>query len=280
MALIAAVPTPPQMEMPAAQWWFTVWLAVPLVVMLVIAIRKLRSGEGPLMLCCIAGGALASLWEAPVNLLGAMIYAEDGIWTAYEMFGRKIPVLIPIAYAWFVGGQAYYVLKAFEKGVSRDRVFKIWGVLFLVNLVIETPGLIAGVYEYYGNQPWDFWGFPFWYGWANPLAPMIAAAALLKLRPHFGRGLGQLGTIPVVFMSFGIGYAAVSLPLWWTLNDDSLGYGVTYAASLVTLALALFVLWVISVVVAPTGRESSPAGLPGSEPRPERQPGGRSLLNV
>jgi hypothetical protein len=252
------------MVMPSAQWWFTVWLAIPLVVMLVIAIGKIRSGEGPLMLYCIIGGGFASLWEATVNLLGTMIYAEKGIWTAYEMFGRKIPVLIPLAYAWFVGGQAYILYRLFERGVTRRGVYEIWGVLFLINIVIETPGLLAHVYKYYGNQPWDFWGFPFWYGWANPLAPMISAAAIYALRPHLEKGFRALAVIPIVFMSFGVAYAAISLPLWWTLNDTSLGYGVTYIASLVTLGLGLFVLWIISIVVAAEPK-AAPRGVPASE---------------
>jgi hypothetical protein len=262
-----AFPSAPNMVMPDAQWWFTLWLGIPLLVMLVIAVRKIRSGEGPLLLFCLIGGALASLWEAPVNLLGAMVYAEDGIWTAYEMLGRKIPVLIPLAYSWFVGGQAYFLLRTFQKGVSRRRVFENWGGLFVVNMIIETPGLLANVYEYYGKQPWDFWGFPFWYGWANPLAPMISAAAIHALWPHLRQGVARLAAVPIVFMSFGIGYAAISLPLWWTLNDTSLGYGATYAASIVTFGLALFVLWVIGHVVAvrlePSGEPQRVAAQPG-----------------
>jgi hypothetical protein len=260
--VLAVVPVAPQMKMPSAQWWFTAWLAIPLVVMLWIAIRKIRDGEGPLMLLCLIGGAFASLWEAPVNLLGTMIYAEKGIWTAYEMFGRKIPILIPIAYSWFVGGQAYIIFRLFERGVTRRRVFAIWGVLFLINIPTETPGILAHVYKYYGHQPWDFWGFPFWYGWANPLAPIISAATMYALGPHIKTGLSRLAVIPIVFMSFGIGYAAISLPLWWTLNDASLGYGVTYLASLVTFGLTMFVLWIVSIVVAVPERRPRPIAPP------------------
>lgn len=264
--VLAAVPIAPHMKMPeVAQALFTAWLAVPLVIMLVLAVRKIRNGEGPLLLLCLIGGAFASLWEAPVNLLGTMIYAEHGIWTAYTMFGRKIPILIPIAYSWFVGGQAYFILRMFQKGVSRRRVFEIWGVLFLINIPTETPGILAHVYKYYGHQPWDFWGFPFWYGWANPLAPIIGAATMYAIWPHIKTGIARLAAIPIVFMSFGIGYAAISLPLWWTLNDASLGYGVTYLASLVTLGLTMFVLWIVSIVVAVPERRPRPVAPPTRE---------------
>src|SRR5262245_42181938 len=138
LEIIASVPEPPRMEMPeTAQALFTIWLGLPLAVMLVIAVRKIQSGEGPLMLFCIIGGAFASLWERTLTMLGTMIYAEDGIWTAYTMYDRKIPVLIPLAYSWFVGGQAYILFRIFQKGVTRRRVFELWGLLFLINLVIE-----------------------------------------------------------------------------------------------------------------------------------------------
>jgi hypothetical protein len=268
LTVLASVPVAPHMKMPeVAQALFTSWLALPLVIMLGVALRKIRSGEGPLLLLCIIGGAFASLWEAPVNLLGTMIYAEKGIWTAYSMFGRKIPILIPVAYSWFVGGQAYFVLRLFfERGVTRRQVYMIWGALFLINIPTETPGILSHVYKYYGHQPWDFWGFPFWYGWANPLAPIIGAATMYALRDHIRTGLARLAAIPIVFMSFGVGYAAISLPLWWTLNDASLGYGVTYAASLVTLGLALFVLWLVSIVVSrPPAGVSAPAVAPPAQ---------------
>src|SRR5271167_4866701 len=93
---ILAMPQAPSMVMPDAQWWFTAWLGFPLAIVIVIGLNHLRTGRGPLLLLCVVGGAIASGFEAIVNILGAMIYAEHGIWTAYESFNRHIPVLIPM----------------------------------------------------------------------------------------------------------------------------------------------------------------------------------------
>lgn len=248
---VLASPTAPQMDMPeTAQLLFTVWLAIPLAVVLCISLQHLRTGRGPLLLLCLVGGAIASSFEAIVNVLGAMIYAEDGIWVAYETFDRKIPILIPMAYAWFMGGQAYLCYRMFLKGVTRRRIFELWAAFVVVDAIIETPGILAGVYEYYGKQPWDFWGFPFWYGWANSLVPIVAGAAILKLKPLLGDGRAILAVVPLLPMANGLAYATTCWPLWSTLNTD-LGYWATYLASLVTLGLTVYLLWIVSLVVAP-----------------------------
>lgn len=247
-AIVAAVPQPPHMKMPDAQWWFTVWLGLPLAVTVAIAIRHIAQGRGPLLLYCVIGGAIASSFEAIVNVLGTMIYAEDGIWTAYSTLDRKIPVLIPLAYAWFVGGQAYLCYRLYARGIDRRSLFGLWVLFAVVDMVIETPGLLADVYKYYGNQPFDFWGFPFWYGWANALMPMIAGALIFKLSPYFDTAWKRLAVIPLLPMADGTAYAAVSWPVWSTLNT-SLGYWATYLAALVTLGLALLVVWILSLAV-------------------------------
>lgn len=246
--VVQAMPHAPAMVMPSAQWWFTVWLAIPLAVVLVIALNHLRTGRGPLLLFCVIGGAIASAFEAIVNVLGGMIYAEHGIWTAYEAFDRKIPILIPMAYAWFMGGQAYLCYRVFVNGCTRRRVFELWAIFCIVDAVIETPGLLAGVYTYFGAQPWNFWGFPFWYGWANSIVPIVAGAAIFKLLPGLGGGWRQLAIVPLLPMANGLAYATTCWPIWLSLNTD-LGYAATYTASLITFALSCYVLWIVARVV-------------------------------
>jgi hypothetical protein len=256
---LAFHPEPPRLVMPDAQWWFTAWLGLPLTVVLVIAVRQMLRGRGPLLLYCVLGGALSCIFEAIVNLLGGMIYAEDGIWTAYSTFGRQIPWLIPLAYSWFMGGQAYYCYRRFERGISRRDVFRMWAVFCVIDAVIETPGLLAGVYTYYGEQPWNFWGFPFWYAWANSLTPVVAGAVIFKLR-EYHTGWKQLSVIILIPMAEGLSYAATCWPVWSTLNTH-LGYRATYPASLLNLALTLYLLWMVTVAVSPRPASDRQAAL-------------------
>jgi len=64
--VLAALPQPPvDMVMPeTAQALFTLFIFAPLGFMLVVAVRMIVKDRDPLMLICIAGGAVAMLFEA------------------------------------------------------------------------------------------------------------------------------------------------------------------------------------------------------------------------
>jgi hypothetical protein len=269
--MLAAVPQPPShMVMPAtAQAVFTLFIFAPLGVAIGIAIRNLVRGDGPLLLFCLIGGAVAAVFEPIVDVLGLVYFPRNGSWVAFETMGRPVPLLIAFVYPWYVGGQGYLAYRLFQRGIDRMGVFRLWAIFFAVNIALETPGLIPGVYTYYGRQPFDFWGFPLWWGFVNPVMPLIAGALIVRLRPYLGSGWRLLGIVPLIPIADGVANAATAWPMWATLNTD-LPSVATYAAAIVTLGLALYAVWVISLVVSrPEQAEERVTALPGT--RAERR---------
>jgi hypothetical protein len=264
--MLAAVPQPPShMVMPAtAQAVFTLFIFAPLGVAIGIAIRNLVRGDGPLLLFCLIGGAVAAVFEPIVDVLGLVYFPRNGSWVAFETMGRPVPLLIAFVYPWYVGGQGYLAYRLFQRGIDRLGVFRLWAIFFAVNIALETPGLIPGVYTYYGRQPFDFWGFPLWWGFVNPVMPLIAGALIVRLRPYLGSGWRLLGIVPLIPIADGVANAATAWPMWATLNTD-LPSVATYAAAIVTLGLALYAVWVISLVVSrPEQAEERVTALPGT----------------
>ena len=230
--MLAAVPQPPtHMVMPGVQQAvFTAFIFLPLGVALGIAVRNLIRGEGPVLLLCLAGGAIAAVFEPIVDVLGLVFFPRQGSWIAFETMGRPVPLLIAFVYPWYVGGQGYLAYRLFQRGIDRRGVFQLWAIFFAVNIALETPGLIANVYTYYGRQPFDFWGFPLWWGFVNPVMPLIAGALILRVRPYLGSGWRLLGIIPLIPVADGLANAGVAWPMWATLNTD-LPSVATYAAN-------------------------------------------------
>ncbi len=248
--LIARVPEPPiDMQMSDAIGWFTIFIFIPLGIALALAVMHLAQGKGPILLLCLVGGVFAAAFEPIVDVLGLVYFPDPGSWTAFTFFDRPMPWLIVFVYSWYVGGQAYVAHRVFERGIDQAGVFRLWAIFAAVNVVLETPGLLGGVYTYYGAQPFDFWGFPLWWSVVNPLMPIVAGALIAKVRPQLGSGWAMLGVIPLVPMADGIANAATAWPLWIALNSG-LGYGVTYPAALATLGLVMLSLWVIALAVA------------------------------
>ena len=263
--MLAALPQPPiHAVMPkTAQALFTAFIFAPLGAMLVYAVRRAARDRDPLMLLCIAGGALAIAFEPIVDVLGLCYFPRTNQWVAFEVFGRAIPLFIVFVYPWFVGGQGYIAYRVFAKGTDRRGVFGLWTAFAIANVFLESPGIIAHVYSYYGKQPLNPWGFPLWWAFVNPVMPLVLGALVFKLRPHLGAGWGLLAIIPLVPIADGIANGATAWPVWVTLNTN-LSVVWTTLAALASLGLALYVAWIISVAVATPARATAVTDAPTS----------------
>jgi hypothetical protein len=110
-------------------------------------------------------------------------------------------------------------------------------------------------YTYYGKQPLEILGFPLWWGFVNPVMPMLAGALIYRLRPQLTSAWKLLAIIPIIPMADGIANAAAGFPMWIALNQNHPSYLWTYIAMFGTLGLALYCVWIISLAVARPAEE-------------------------
>jgi len=260
MAAIWAMPQPPVgITMPkAAELVFTIGGAVPLAIVVVLAVRQLRSGGGPLLLCCLIGGLAASLFEPFVDVLGLVYLTEHGSIHTFTLLGRTMPVFVPVIYPWYIGGFAYLTCRALQRGITRARFVGLWFVFVLINFALEAPGLLTDVYTYYGRQPFNLWGHPLWWGAANAFTAIAGGSAVFGLTRLFPRGgWALLGAVPLIFVAEGLSNAGTGWPMYATLNDDR-GYGWTYPAALLTVGLIVYCVWLIGTVAERISAGSEP----------------------
>ncbi len=265
--MLSRIPMPPtDMTMPwGAQALFTIGQFIPFIVFTIIAFRLWRR-EGTLIpILCMIGGGFAMFMEPVVDVLGLVWFPREGQWRLFEVFGRPIPLFI-VVYFWYVGGQAFLSWRKFERGVTAHDIWRMYGIYMVINVILETPGLLMGVYTYYGKQPFNFWGLPLWWPFINAGMPIVAAAIIYRLRPYL-QGWRILGVIPLIPMADGLVNGAAGWPTWVALNTR-LPAVVTWSAGVVSMALGVFVMWIVTLVVvprpAPVVRE--PALVPGMAP--------------
>lgn len=254
---LAAIPQPPVHEaMPkTAETIFNVFIFIPLGIALVIALRHLLKGTaangGPLLLYCIIGGAFAASFEPIVDVLGLVYLKEMDAVGTFTVLERTMPLYICFVYPWYVGGMGYLAYRLFQRGITMKGLFLLWAADAVVDVFLELPGILAGTYLYYGHQPFNFFGFPLWWAFVNPVMPMAAGALIYKLKPHFGDSPWRLlAVIPLIPMADGIANGAAGWPMWAVLNQDDVSYVWTHLAALATLALSLYCVWIIGLVVA------------------------------
>ena len=251
-ALTPTIPQPPVTDaMPKIpETIFNIFIFIPLGIALALAVRKIIKGNGPVLLYCIIGGALAATMEPVVDVLGLVYLKEVNALGTFTVLDRTMPLYICFVYPWYVGGLGYLASRLFRRGVTTKDLFMLWALDCVVDIFLESPGILAGTYLYYGHQPFNFWGLPLWWGFVNPVMPMVAGALIYKLGPKLDTGWKQLAIIPCIPMADGIANGAAAWPMWMTLNQHEVSYLVTYLAGFVCLGLALFCVWIISLAVA------------------------------
>jgi hypothetical protein len=289
--LLATIPQPPtHLPIPkTAEIIFTIFSFLPIPLTLAAAARDLIRRHDPLLLYCLIGGTLSVLFEPIVDILGLCFLKSNGAIGTFTIIDRTIPLYLIPVYTWYVGGLAYVFYRLFERGITTKMVFGLWAVGCVANIFDETPGLLMGVYTYYGHQPLDIWGLPLWWIFVNSLIPLTAATLIYKLKPRLNRWK-LIAVIAFIPMADGIANAATAWPVWMALNQTDVSYVWTYLAALVTIGLAGLFTWVVAGIVARpvheativalsslrtalrgTGRwppvESEPHALFGSEPR-------------
>jgi len=161
--MILALPTLPENIPPVNANWqllFTVMQVPPLIFVLSRAIKWSREQGTLIPLMFIVGGIFAMFNEPIVDRAGLVYFPTDGQWTLYETFGIAQPVWLALAYAWFFGGQPLVVWRMLERGMRGAALWKVLGVIFVVDVLLEHPSLYADLFLYYGHQPFQFTRFP------------------------------------------------------------------------------------------------------------------------
>lgn len=191
-------------------------------------------------LLVIAGGSLAVVGEAAIDVLGLCYWTEQGQWTLYEAFDRKIPVLALGSYTFFFGGVVLFTIRQFERGLPAKRLVISFFAWMLMEWTWEPIPIHYGMWSYYGAQPFRVFDFPLWWPPVNTVGAYAAALLILKLKGNL-TGVSKLAIIPLVLSGDLMGNALVAWPLWVTLNMD-VGYIVTVPAGILTLLLCAIAL--------------------------------------
>lgn len=241
-SLLAIAEPPLEMTTPAtAQTIITSILAAVVVGFVVAAIIDWRKTGRPIFLLMLAGGYICSFNEAPVDVLGHCFFPLDG-WMGYTTFGRGVPIWVILAYVIFFGGLSYVMSAAFQRGATRKAMWTGIGIFGVLNVALEIPMLGAGLYVYYGNQPFEIGGFPISWFVINSLGSLFGAVVITRLAWFF-TGARQLLVLLVPFATYMSSWV-LAMPHFGVTNTDA-PTPVRMLAALISLVLGLIAIDVL-----------------------------------
>ena len=197
-----------------AGWFFTLYAGLLIVSIAVIwALWTGFKNQNWLPLKLIFGGFLCSLLEPMLDLLGHLRWANDLPFYVFTNFGIQIPLLIPFCYAAFLGLEPYFIYLLFKRGLNVRQVLLVYLIAGLSDAIMETPGLLMHVYQYYGVQPYTFLKFPYWFAFINGASFMTIGFFIWYLEPRLkGWRRALFLVLPPVGMMvawFGIGWVHI-----------------------------------------------------------------------
>jgi hypothetical protein len=232
--------------------------------------RAVRRRE-PVALLILAGGLLATVIEPLLDNLGLLWFARNNVGIAFQLFDRYMPVYVVLGYGFYFGGQAFIAYDGLRNGKQARFLWTVYAAAWVFDLAIESTGHLAGLYRYYGPQPFNLWGVPLWWMFVNPALPVVAGLIFFRLGDRLRAGRAIL-VVPLLAMTYGGIYGATSWPIFVALHSSD-STPILYASGVVTDAFALIVVWlaITLLVPAPTGAlndHEAAVGLPHREPLP------------
>ena len=164
----------------------------------------------------------------------------------WESIGRPVPLFGFLAYAWFLGGMSFLVYDRMTKGITTKGLWKLYGILVVVECILEIPGLNIGAFTYYGNQPFVLFKFPVWWAFVNAAAPMVAGAMVYRMLPYIKPVLRPV-TIYSVCLSNTLVMGGSAMPLFFALNTQA-SLLVTHLVGTLTIATACYFVYMVTLL--------------------------------
>lgn len=232
-------PQPPS-GMQMSSFWqpvMTFVQVIPVLAVIWLAMRVWMPRQKRLFWILMISGGLTSLIEPITDHLAFVWFAPQGMWVMFETFHRPMPWFILPCYVWFMGGQMAFVIWRMRLGATTRTFWWMYVGFIITNVVMEVPAIAAGIYRYYGAQPFKIAGLPIWFQAMNACVPLVATAASLYIWPRL-RGLQKAALLLVVPSAHVACNAICGWPMWTALNSSD-NLAVTTLTGLLSIAISL-----------------------------------------
>ncbi|HWF54256.1 MAG TPA: hypothetical protein VG223_06500 [Solirubrobacteraceae bacterium] len=203
-------------------WFFTAYAgALAVLVALPWAIRRLAKFRDPLPLLMLGSGLITSLGEPQLDFVSHLRWANNLPGPAFTAYGLHVPALIPPCYMLFMGLEAYWLFCTLQRGITVKQFAWVAFFIGLSDAIMENPGLLMHTYQYYGNQPFKFGDFVYYYAFTNSAAICTIAVMAYFLWPRVrGKGWLTLAILPLGIIGTTIGEFGTGFPTWLAINSQ------------------------------------------------------------
>jgi hypothetical protein len=199
--------------------------------------------------------------EPILDLLCHIWYAPDLPLTIVSGWGNKVPLLVGLAWAFFVGMTGYLAYRRMAAGMTTRKVFELMGWYMLLDVGLEYPAITGHAWTYYSAQPFELLGFPLWMTWINATGMLLGGFLVWILAPRV-TGAWRLTVVFAPGWGYLTAWTVLGWPNYLALEWDPPA-ALKWGLSAVSLGFCLLVVRGIAAAVAtgaPDRARPVPAG--------------------
>jgi hypothetical protein len=235
-----------------------------------------RKTIGPALPLLLVGGLLSAMAEPFLDNAVLFWYPPHPDLPSVAAYGRDLPIWVPLGYAWFCGGLAYFVGRQFHRGVTRRQVWAIAGGVALVDFLAIGATSWLNVAGFYGDPPLDVAGYPLWWSPFDVSIALLGGTLVMHLLPRL-QGRQRWYYVAVAPVAVGGACGIVSWPIATALNS-SWSSEAKLIAAVMTIGIGLLVINTVAAFVST--RASKPAGVAALQPRHDTDLPGASAVTT
>lgn len=215
-------------------------------ILVVYAVRLSRRQGTWLPLALPLAAALNSFGEPLFDRGYHLFWYAPGQWTLVSTFGFPQPVWVMSAYIIVYAIPCLIVMQKVRDGVSRQWIFKAFGVISLAVATWESLAIYAGTYTYYGDHPFRAGKYPAWLGVMEGAHITVWAVLVGVLAPVIAKGPRVLLAVPLFAVAFASVMYGAGLPGLAVTNAHPMPTAGLYAGATLSMALAAVMVWLVA----------------------------------
>lgn len=242
---------------PTVDYWATVITAAFTVLTVANCLWRAHAMRSNLPVIILLGSVGTVALEPMVDVLGSLVFPNEGVRIGIELIGRPMPIYISLIWVFYWAGGVLFVSEMILAGITM-RKWMITGAVFVaLALLIEMIPLHYRMWTYYNVQPLRVGGFPAFWGFVNTSAVMGTAAAVVLLHRLLDARTAWLLVPLFPCIAFGLNTAA-GLPGYAAVSTSA-DYGIVLFWTCMSMAASTVLVWIWGKVLL-TGRERPAQG--------------------
>lgn len=247
-------PTPPNYVMPhPAEEIYLAFAGTLAVIVVSYALYLTISRRTPIPLLMWIGGLLAFMLEAPADLLTNAVYSQEGQFNAIVVRGFPVPWEVVLTYAFYASAMPIFLFDRIRaQSLTTGFWWKAYGAGTLGVAAIEQLPVSAGVWQYFGYQPFKIGLMPIGLIAANAACVIVPTVLIYRFYPLM-TGWRQLAAVALIPVGTVGAWSAVHAPMSNLLGiDPEANRTLIQAGAVFTVVLSLFVAWMSITLVQRT----------------------------